>query len=248
MKLIVTCINNFMSSNMAIFTFVPLIIMTTPQATTQDKIKKSIRSPSIHLAKVGVTILFIVDHMGKERISSYALPNWWKWINYINPVHTSLLQQHQQIDRVIRPHLNTSAAIGWCAWRYGWSPRCHGFVNLDPSALEGEACILISADYLPTYTKFLSSTQNEPSLLKYGVGNIWLEYQTCLLRLNRGSLVMMLDNSVVSHLPEHNNSEKVFVTATATKTMKKIAESMMNGFLLSCQKSLWSIIVIVHTM
>jgi len=49
---------------------------------------------------------------------------------------------------------------------------------------------------------------------------------------------MMLDNSVVSHLPEHNNSEKVFVTATATKTMKKIAESMMNGFLLSCQKSL----------
>jgi len=62
--------------------------------------------------------------------------------------HTSLLQQHQQIGRLIRPHLNTSAAIGWCALRYGWSPRCHGFVNLDPSALEGEAHVLISADYV----------------------------------------------------------------------------------------------------
>jgi len=194
---------------------------TTPQATKKDKIKKSIRSPSIHLAKVGVTILFIVDHMGKERISSYALPNWWKWINYINPVHTSLLQQHQQIGRLIRPHLNTSAAIGWCALRYGWSPRCHGFVNLDPSALEGEAGILISADYLPIYIKFLSSTHNEPSLLKYGVGNIWLEYQTCLLRLNRGSLVMMLDNSVVSHQPEHNNSEKFLWLRLQLKQWRK---------------------------
>jgi len=37
-----------------------------------------IGSPSDHLAKVGLTILFIVDHMGKERISSYTLLSQWQ--------------------------------------------------------------------------------------------------------------------------------------------------------------------------